>query len=71
MTCIGGLDCLDNIENGLNNDEFKKILNRYLDETVDGDLTGKNDRTRHDYYMDMFSRLHNRLANPERGVGDF
>lgn len=53
------------------NEEFKKVWNGYLDETVDGDLTGKNDRTRRDYYMDMFGRLRDRLANPERGVGDF
>ena len=35
------------------------------------DLTGRNDKTRRDYYMDMFGRLRDRLANPERGVGDF
>lgn len=58
------------IVNG-SNAEFKRIWNNYLDEKTDGDLTGKNDRTRRDYYMDMFGRLRDRLANPERGVGDF
>lgn len=58
------------IENG-GNEEFKTIWHNYLDETIDGDLTGKLDRTRRDYYMDMFGRLRDRLANPERGVGDF
>lgn len=60
----------DYIVNG-DNEEFKTIWAGYLDETIDGDLTGKNDRTRRDYYMDMFGRLRDRLANPERGVGDF
>ncbi len=58
------------IVNG-DNEEFKSVWNGYLDEKIDGDLTGKTDRTRRDYYMDMFGRLRDRLANPERGVGDF
>lgn len=58
------------IVNGTN-EEFKEIWKGYLDEKIDGDLTGKGDRTRRDYYMDMFGRLRDRLANPERGVGDF
>lgn len=58
------------IENG-DNEEFKNIWDGYLDEIIDGDLTGRNDKTRRDYYMDMFGRLRDRLANPERGVGDF
>ena len=58
------------IVNG-DNEEFKTLWNNYLDEVIDGDLTGANDRTRRDYYMDMFGRLRDRLANPERGVGDF
>lgn len=58
------------IENG-DNEEFKNIWDGYIDEIIDGDLTGRNDKTRRDYYMDMFGRLRDRLANPERGVGDF
>ena len=54
------------IENG-DNEEFKNIWDGYLDEMIDGDLTGRNDKTRRDYYMDMFGRLRDRLANPERG----
>ncbi len=60
----------DYIVNG-NNEEFKTLWNNYLDEKIDGDLTGKKNRTRRAYYMDMFGRLRDRLANPERGVGDF
>ncbi len=58
------------IVNG-DNQEFKDLWNNYLDEKIDGDLTGKTDRTRRSYYMDMFGKLRDRLANPERGVGDF
>lgn len=58
------------IVNG-DNEELKKIWSGYLDEKIDGDLTGAKNRTRRSYYMDMFGRLRDRLANPERGVGDF
>lgn len=58
------------IVNG-DNEEFKNIWNNYLNENIDGDLTGTSEKTRRDYYMDMFGRLRDRLANPERGIGDF
>lgn len=60
----------DYIVNG-DNEEFKTIWNSYLDEKIDGDMTGRADKTRRAYYIDMFGRLRDRLANPERGVGDF
>ncbi len=60
----------DYIVNG-DNEQFKTLWNNYLDEKIDGDLTGSYGRTRRSYYMDMFGRLRDRLANPERGVGDF
>ena len=58
------------IVNG-DNEQFKEIWNGYLDEKIDGDMTGKSDKTRRAYYIDMFGRLRDRLANPERGEGDF
>lgn len=58
------------IVNG-DNEELKTVWNNYLDEKIDGDLTGNSDKTRRAYYMDMFGKLRDRLANPERGVGDF
>ncbi len=58
------------IVNG-DNEEFKTIWNNYLDEKIDGLMTGTADKTRRAYYIDMFGRLRDRLANPERGVGDF
>ncbi len=60
----------DYIVNG-DNEEFKTIWNGYLDEKIDGEMTGKAEKTRRAYYIDMFGRLRDRLANPERGEGDF
>lgn len=45
--------------------------NKHLDTVIDGDLTGANNRTRRDFYVDMFGRLRDRMANPLRGVGNF
>lgn len=54
-----------------NNQAVKDDYQAHLNEIIDGDLTGKNDRTRRDFYTDMFGRLRDRMANPSRGVGDF
>lgn len=56
---------------GGDNEELKIIYNNYLEEKIDGDLTGKKDRTRREFYIEMFAKLRDRLANPQRGEGDF
>ncbi|MDO5396981.1 MAG: copper amine oxidase N-terminal domain-containing protein [bacterium] len=52
-------------------EETKSLYERKLEEKIDGALTGTADKTRREYYIDMFARLRDRLANPKRGVGDF
>lgn len=62
---------LNNYVMNSNNQEIIDDYQSHLNEVIDGDLTGKNDRTRRDFYTDMFGRLRDRMANPLRGVGDF
>ncbi len=62
------------LNNYVMNSSNQDIIDDYqahLNEVIDGDLTGKNNRTRRDFYTDMFGRLRDRMANPSRGVGDF
>ncbi|HWT75565.1 MAG TPA: hypothetical protein VN258_12740, partial [Mobilitalea sp.] len=46
------------------NAELKAAFYTKLNEKIDGDLTGRNNRTRRDYYIDMFAKLRNFLNNP-------
>ncbi len=62
---------LDNYVTDCGDAEIQALYESYLDEIIDGNLTGSMTRTRRDYYMDMFGRLRDRMANPLRGVGDF
>lgn len=62
---------LNNYVMNSGNEEIIADYNEHLDEVIDGDLTGSMDRTRREYYIDMFGRLRDRMANPSRGVGDF
>lgn len=62
------------LNNYIMNSGDQELIDDYqahLNEKIDGDLTGKMDRTRRDFYTDMFGRLRDRMANPSRGVGDF
>ncbi len=62
------------LNNYVMNSGDESLINDYqshLNKKIDGDLTGKADRTRRDFYTDMFGRLRDRMANPSRGVGDF
>lgn len=56
---------------GGDNEELKSLYNNYLEEKIDGDLTGNKDKTRREFYIEMFAKLRDRLANPQRGEGDF
>lgn len=62
---------LNNYVMNSGNDELINDYSSHLNEVIDGDLTGANNRTRRDFYTDMFGRLRERMANPSRGVGDF
>lgn len=62
---------LNNYVMNSGNEEIIADYNAHMDEIIDGDLTGRMDRTRREFYIDMFGRLRDRMANPSRGVGDF
>lgn len=62
---------LNNYVMSSDNAEIKADYEAHLNAIIDGDLTGSNNRTRRDFYVDMFGRLRDRMANPSRGVGDF
>ena len=62
---------LNNYVMNSGNGEIIADYTAHLDEVIDGDLTGGMDRTRREYYIDMFGKLRDRMANPSRGVGDF
>lgn len=59
----------DHMQNA--DEDLKSLYESRLNEMIDGSLTGTADKTRREYYIDMFARLRDRLANPKRGVGDF
>ena len=46
------------------NEELKAAYYASLDEKVDNDLTGRNHRTRREYYIDMFAKLRDFLKEP-------
>lgn len=62
---------LENYVQNSGSTEAKAKWSEYMNEKIDGDLTGKYDRTRREFYIDMFAKLRDRLANPKRGEGDF
>lgn len=47
--------------------EQKAEFQKYLDQAIDGDLTGRMDKTRREYYIEMFGKLREYLANPQKG----
>ncbi|MGN0243291.1 MAG: hypothetical protein ACI4CT_04420 [Lachnospiraceae bacterium] len=49
------------------NKEIKKLYEDYLDEVIDGDLTGKMNKSRREWYMEMFAKIREYLANPTKG----
>ncbi len=51
------------IEDG-DNSELKALFEAKLDEKIDGDLTGRNNRTRREFYIDMFGALREWLYSP-------
>ncbi len=55
----------DYIVNG-DDEEAKAAYAAYLDEVIDGDLTGRMDKTRREYYIEMFAKLRDYLAYPPK-----
>ena len=55
----------DYIVNG-DDEEAKATYAAYLDEVIDGDLTGRMDKTRREYYIEMFAKLRDYLAYPPK-----
>lgn len=54
------------IRNG-KNPELKEAYQRLLNEKIDGDLTGRMHKTRREWYIEMFAKSRDYLANPAKG----
>lgn len=49
------------------NEELKELYLRLLNEKTDGDLTGRMHKTRREWYIEMFAKIRDYLANPAKG----
>ena len=49
------------------NKELKEAYNNYLNEKIDGDLTGRMNKTRREWYIEMCAKSRDYLANPAKG----
>lgn len=49
------------------NAELKEAYRKLLNEKIDGDLTGRKNKTRREWYIEMFAKSRDYLANPSNG----